>query len=62
MSGPSLKSVPEMLDEFAGIDTRSEAHDPKHSPIASQISHISDDVGLRRGSVAAKQGRRVGRS
>jgi hypothetical protein len=28
ITGPSLKSVPEMLDEFAGIDT-----DPKPSPI-----------------------------
>jgi len=54
MSGPSLKSVPEMLDEFAGIDTRSEA-------LPNRL-HISNDVGLRRGSVAAKEGQRVGRS
>jgi MGT family glycosyltransferase len=45
-----------MADEFGGIDTRSEI-----LRIVSQVSHISNDVGLRRGSMAAKQGRRVGR-
>jgi hypothetical protein len=54
ITGPSLKSVPEMLDEFAEIDTRSEA-------LPNRL-HISNDVGLRRGSVAAKEGQRVGRS
>jgi MGT family glycosyltransferase len=46
-----------MADEFNRIDTRSEI-----LRIVSQVSHISNDVGLRRGSMAAKQGRRVGRS
>jgi hypothetical protein len=45
-----------MADEFGGIDTRSEV-----LRIVGQVSHISNDVGLRRGSMAAKQGRRVGR-
>jgi hypothetical protein len=40
MSGPSLKSVPEMLDEFAGIDTRSEA-------LPNRL-HISNDVDHRK--------------
>jgi hypothetical protein len=43
-----------MLDEFAGIDTRSEA-------LPNRL-HIANDVGLRRGSVAAKEGQRVGRN
>jgi chorismate mutase len=46
-----------MLDEFALIDTRSEA-----LPIVSQVSQTSNDVGLRRGSVAHKEGQRVGRN
>jgi hypothetical protein len=53
ITGQSLKS-PEMLDEFAGIDARSEA-------LPNRL-HISNDVGSRRGSVAAKEGQRVGRS
>jgi MGT family glycosyltransferase len=51
-----------MADEFAGIDTRSEVLRivSQVSHISNQVSHISNGVGLRRGSMAAKQGRRVG--
>jgi hypothetical protein len=37
-----------MADEFDGIDTRSEI-----LGIVSQVSHISDENGLRRGEAAA---------
>ena len=58
LNKPNYRSrASSMADEFAGIDTRSEI-----LRIVSQVSHISNDVGLRRGSMAAKQGRRVGRS
>jgi hypothetical protein len=43
-----------MLDEFAEIDT-----DPKPTPIVSIFQMM---LVLRRGSVAAKEGQRVGRS
>ncbi len=39
-----------MADEFDGIDTRSEI-----LRIVSQVSHISDDNGLRRGEAAANK-------
>jgi hypothetical protein len=39
-----------MADEFGGIDTRSEI-----LRIFSQVSHISDENGLRRGEAAANK-------
>jgi hypothetical protein len=39
-----------MADEFDGIDTRSEIF-----RIVRQVSHISDENGLRRGEAAATE-------
>jgi hypothetical protein len=58
-NGPSLKSVREMLNGFAAIDTRSEA---VLNRVQISNAEIVCKFQMRRGSVPAKEGQRVGRS